>query len=125
MLAACAESGLSVFVCVRVCVWSPPSFTYIFISSFLSFSFFLFLGSCLILDGNSQRAVKPTSHSGELTPKLLNLTGLHGPSIFAVKAKICGVLYNLVSSIDFDETSSYWSAPKSSSFLGFSLVTTW
>ena len=29
---------------------------------------------------------------------------LHGPSIFAVKAKIYGVLYNQASSIAFDET---------------------
>ena len=39
---------------------------------------------------------------------------LHGPSIFAVKAKIYGVLYNQASSIAFGETSSYWSALKSS-----------
>ena len=39
---------------------------------------------------------------------------LHGPSMFAVKAKIYAVLYNPAGSIDFDETSSYWSAPKSS-----------
>ena len=32
---------------------------------------------------------------------------LHGPSMFAVKAKIYGALYNPASSIDFDETSSY------------------
>ena len=32
--------------------------------------------------------------------------------MFAVKAKIYGVLYKLPSSIAFDETSSYWSAPK-------------
>ena len=38
---------------------------------------------------------------------------LHGLSMFAVKAKIYGVLYNQASSIAFDETSSYWSAPKS------------
>ena len=38
---------------------------------------------------------------------------LHGPSMFAVKAKIYGVLYNQDSSIAFDETSSYWSALKS------------
>ena len=49
---------------------------------------------------------------------------LHGPSMFAVKAKIYGVLYNKASSIAFDETSSYWPALKSSKFLGFSLVTT-
>ena len=39
---------------------------------------------------------------------------LHGPSMFAVKAKIYGVLYNQASSIAFDETSSYWSALKRS-----------
>ena len=39
---------------------------------------------------------------------------LHGPSMFAVKAKIYGAIYNPASSIDFDETSSYWSARKSS-----------
>ena len=39
---------------------------------------------------------------------------LHGPSMFVVKAKIYGVLHNQSSSIAFDETSSYWSAPKSS-----------
>ena len=30
--------------------------------------------------------------------------------MFAVQAKIYGVLYNQASSIAFDETSSYWSA---------------
>ena len=49
---------------------------------------------------------------------------LHGPSMFAVMAKIYGVLYKQSSSIAFDETSSYWSAFKNSQFLGFSLVTT-
>ena len=39
---------------------------------------------------------------------------LHGPSMFAVKAKIYGVLYKQSSSIAFDETSNYWSAPKTS-----------
>ena len=39
---------------------------------------------------------------------------LHGPSMFAVRAKIYGVLYNQVSSIAFDETSSYWSTLKRS-----------
>ena len=38
---------------------------------------------------------------------------LHGPSMFAVKAKINGVLYNQASSIAFDETSSYWSLKSS------------
>ena len=36
------------------------------------------------------------------------------PVNVAVKAKIYGVLYNQASSIAFDETSSYWSALKSS-----------
>ena len=39
---------------------------------------------------------------------------LHGPSMLAVKAKIYGMLYKQSSSIAFDETSSYWSALKSS-----------
>ena len=41
--------------------------------------------------------------------------------MFAVKAKIYGVLHKF-SSIAFDEISRYWSALKSSWFLGFSLV---
>ena len=48
------------------------------------------------------------------TNNLRRINLLHGPSMFAVKAKIYGVLYNPASLIDFDETSSYWSAPKSS-----------
>ena len=52
------------------------------------------------------------------------LTMLHGPSMFADTAKIYVVPYNKSGSIAFDETSSYWSAPKSSSFIGFSSVTT-
>ena len=36
--------------------------------------------------------------------------------MFAMKAKIYGVLYKQSSSITFDETSSYWSAPKNSIF---------
>ena len=39
---------------------------------------------------------------------------LHGPSMFAVKAKIYGVLYKQSSSIAFDETSTYWLTPKNS-----------
>ena len=45
---------------------------------------------------------------------LLSFIKLHGPSMLAVKAKIYGVLYNQASSIAFGETSSYWSALKSS-----------
>ena len=37
---------------------------------------------------------------------------LNAASMFAVKAKIYGVLHNQSSSIAFDETSSYWSEPK-------------
>ena len=44
--------------------------------------------------------------------------------MFAVKAKIYGVIYKQSNSIAFDEASSYWSALKGSLFLGFSLVTT-
>ena len=39
---------------------------------------------------------------------------LHGLSMFAVMAKIYGVLYKQSGSIAFDETSSYWSALKNS-----------
>ena len=39
--------------------------------------------------------------------------------MFAVKAKIYGVLYNQASSIAFDETSSYWSAQKAPDFSAF------
>ena len=49
---------------------------------------------------------------------------LHGPSIFVVRAKTYGVLYNQASSMAFDETSRYWSTLKRSCFLGISLVTT-
>ena len=45
---------------------------------------------------------------------VLEIMQLHGPSMFAVKAKINGVLYNQASSVAFDETSSYWSALKTS-----------
>ena len=48
---------------------------------------------------------------------------LHGPSMFAVKAKIYRVFYYQYSFIAFDETSNYWSAPKKK-ILDFSLVTT-
>ena len=44
---------------------------------------------------------------------------LHGLSMFPLKAKIYGVLYKQASSIAFDKTSSYWSAPKSSYFSTF------
>ena len=35
---------------------------------------------------------------------------LHGQYMFAIKAKICGVIYNQSNSIAFDETSIYCSA---------------
>ena len=44
---------------------------------------------------------------------------LHWLSMFAVKAKNYGVLYNQSSSITFDETSSYWSVPKAPYFSPF------
>ena len=45
---------------------------------------------------------------------LVQLKQLHGPSMFAFRAKIYGVLYNQASSIAFHETSSYLSALKRS-----------
>ena len=39
---------------------------------------------------------------------------LHGPTMFAIKAKVYGVIYKQSSSIAFDETFSYWLALKSS-----------
>ena len=39
--------------------------------------------------------------------------------MFAIKAKIHGVLYKQSSSIAFDETSSYWSAQKAPNFSAF------
>ena len=39
-----------------------------------------------------------------LTNKYAQFKRLHGPSMFVVKAKIYGVLYNQASSIAFDET---------------------
>ena len=48
---------------------------------------------------------------------------LHGPSMFAVKAKIYEVLYkqssSMIKTIAFDETSSYLSAPKTPNFSAF------
>ena len=38
------------------------------------------------------------------------------------KFTVCSIIK--LATIAFDETSSYWSAPKSSLFLGFSLVAT-
>ena len=48
-----------------------------------------------------------------------SLSQLHGPSMFAVKAKIYGMLYKQSRSIAFDETSSYWLAPKTPNFSAF------
>ena len=59
---------------------------------------------CLILN----------NEKGKEANKSRNDTILHGPSMLAVKAKIYGVLYKQSSCIAFDETSSYWSALKSS-----------
>ena len=49
----------------------------------------------------------------------LGLWLLHSSSMFAVKAKNYGVTYNQCSSIAFDETYSYWSAPKAPYFSVF------
>ena len=56
--------------------------------------------------------------SSRLLPNFLTSI-LHGPSMFAVKAKIYGVLYKQSSAIAFDETSSYWLAPKTPNFSAF------
>ena len=45
---------------------------------------------------------------------LISSDRLHGPSMFAVEGKNYGALYNKSSSIAFDETLNYWSAPKTS-----------
>ena len=47
------------------------------------------------------------SNPGPSSTDINTLDILHGPSMFAVKAKIYGVLYNQANSIAFDETSSY------------------
>ena len=69
---------------------------------------------------------KPFQNASSTNPLVTNVckvkATLHGPSMSAAKAKINGVLYNQSSSIAFVETSSYWSEPKSSKLLGFSLV---
>ena len=61
MLAACAKWGLSFFL---VSLGSS-----LFGLSFYSFSFFFFMDDGLILDGNTQKAVKF---------KTTNLTAIHG-----------------------------------------------
>ena len=43
----------------------------------------------------------------------------HDPAMFAIKAKIYGVLYKQSSSIALDETSSYWLALKDPNFSAF------
>ena len=57
---------------------------------------------------------KVNSYVTPCLPGEIKRSPLHGPSMYAVKAKIYGVLYNQASSIAIDETSSYWSALKSS-----------
>ena len=44
---------------------------------------------------------------------------LHGPSMFAVKAKLYGVLYKQSRSIAFDETSSFGQRLKTPNFSAF------
>ena len=68
----------------------------------------------------TRRKLACFSHQGKFVSDVLShgpsntVIKLHGPSMLAVKAKIYGVLYKQYSSIAFDETSSYWSALKSS-----------
>ena len=81
------------------------------------------------LNGPSMFAVKAKIYENFIISPALSLlmkhlligqrVKVHGTSMFAVKAKIYGVLYNQSSSIAFDETSTYWSAPKSSIFSAF------
>ena len=54
-------------------------------------------GGDVVLEGGGASLISKSS-----------IISLHGPTMFAVKAKIYGVLYNQASSIAFDETSSYW-----------------
>ena len=66
----------------------------------------------------SQTFLFPRNGEGKQNRKQLKLLLLncilHGPSMFTVNAKIYGVIYKQASSIAFDETCSYWSAPKNS-----------
>ena len=55
------------------------------------------MGGDVVLEGGGASLISKSS-----------IISLHGPTMFAVKAKIYGVLYNQASSIAFDETSSYW-----------------
>ena len=67
----------------------------------------------------------PLRHLGNIVMRIRTATittttvSLHGPSMFAIKAKIYGVLCKQSSSTTFDETSSYWSAPKTPNFSAF------
>ena len=54
------------------------------------------------------------SNIWEMDTNIIDHKLVHGPSVLAVKAKIYGVLYKQSSYFAFDETSSYWSALKSS-----------
>ena len=63
----------------------------------------------------TQRILHPLSfHMKFMKQAFGQFHKLHGLSMFAFKAKIYGVLYKQYSSIAFDETTSYWSAPKNS-----------
>ena len=67
--------------------------------------------------GESRETIARMSHDHRAN--VLNHSQLHGPSMFAVKTKIYGVSYNQSNSIAFDETSSYWWAPKAPDFAAF------
>ena len=71
----------------------PPPFLLILLKTFMTFCLRLFV--------------------------LHRFSQLHGPSMFAFKAKTYGLLCNQFSSVAFDETSSYLSAPKAPNFSAF------
>ena len=68
---------------------------------------------------------KLLSHDvGHIVFMLQSLRNCTARQCSPLRRKFMELLYKQSSSIAFDETSSYWSAPKNYSFLGFSLVTT-
>ena len=76
------------------------------------------LSGALVYD---QRRIKGTYGMYKEILLLLHylLLQLQGPSMFAVKAKLYGVLYYQLSFIAFDEISSFWSARKAPNFSAF------
>ena len=72
------------------------------------------LASSLYIKKHHQQQQKKKKKGKKRKKIFIFSSKLHGPSMFAVRAKIYGVLYNQASSIAFDETFSYWSALKRS-----------